>query len=360
MNVDQRIKAANSRLKKSYSGVSIQKIGARLYVRGVFPPKPSSGNIEPSQQRIAISSASSEGVKIAEASAKQVSLDIQSGCFDWGDWIGAEKTPETFGDWIKNFKSFYFLLKGDTETTRDTWRTEYDQVLKHLPQDKIPTLKAIKAVVLRTKANSRTRKRYSQSMKVFAQHIGLEFDTKLFQGNYSPSKRSPRELPSDRQIEDTYNSIKNPQWQWVYGMLATYGLRGHEVFFLDLTEMLKGYYYIKVLRGKTGHRIIYPFHAYWIETFNLTQGEPPTINLSRSNSAVGETVTQYFGRQKLPFKPYDLRHAWAVRTLQQGLDLSLAAQQMGHSLKVHTDIYHSWISEQVHREAFEKIKKLKQ
>jgi integrase len=359
MNIDQRIKAANSRLKKAYSGVKIERVNSRLYIRGIFPPKPSSEKFEPSRQRISIASANPEGVKIAESAAKQISLDIDSGAFDWGDWADVEKTPETFGDWIRSFKNFYFLLRGESLTTKETWRTEYVQVLKHLPQDEIPNINALKAVVLRTTANSRTRKRYAQSLKVFAQFIGLEFDVRLFQGNYSPSKRSPRILPSDHQIEKTYSLIRNPYWRWVYGMLATYGLRGHEVFFLDLSGMLAGDFHIKVLRGKTGHRIVFPFHADWIDLFNLTSVQIPQINLTRSNTAIGNTVTQFFGRLPLPFKPYDLRHAWAVRTLQQGLDLSLAAQQMGHSLKVHTDIYHAWISEQVHKKAFRQIYKPK-
>ena len=44
-----------------------------------------------------------------------------------------------------------------------------------------------------------------------------------------------------------------------------------------------------------------------------------------------------------------------VRTLNVGLDISLAAQQMGHSLKIHSEIYHTWISANVHRDAFNKI-----
>jgi len=47
-----------------------------------------------------------------------------------------------------------------------------------------------------------------------------------------------------------------------------------------------------------------------------------------------------------------LRHRWAVRTLEYGLDISLAAQQMRHSVQVHSDIYHHWITEDVHRRAF--------
>ena len=44
---------------------------------------------------------------------------------------------------------------------------------------------------------------------------------------------------------------------------------------------------------------------------------------------------------------------WAIRTLEFGLDISLAAQQMGHSAQVHSELYHHWISERHHQRAFE-------
>ncbi|MGK7913297.1 MAG: hypothetical protein AB4050_17730 [Synechococcus sp.] len=79
----------------------------------------------------------------------------------------------------------------------------------------------------------------------------------------------------------------------------------------------------------------------------------PPVN-GKTNADYGEQVTQYLRRNaKLPFVPYSLRHCWAVRTLEFGLDLSLAAQQMGHSVQVHTDLYHHWISDRHHQRAFE-------
>lgn len=42
-----------------------------------------------------------------------------------------------------------------------------------------------------------------------------------------------------------------------------------------------------------------------------------------------------------------------VRSLAYGIDISLAAKQMGHSLQVHSNLYHSWINDQAHHRAFE-------
>jgi integrase len=53
-------------------------------------------------------------------------------------------------------------------------------------------------------------------------------------------------------------------------------------------------------------------------------------------------------------KPYNLRHAWAVRTIEFDIPVELAAQQMGHSVLVHNDTYHAWISDGVHQRAFDR------
>ena len=44
-----------------------------------------------------------------------------------------------------------------------------------------------------------------------------------------------------------------------------------------------------------------------------------------------------------PFKPYDLRHAFAVRTIYcSKISPSIAAKSMGHSLQVHNQVYQKW------------------
>jgi integrase len=81
----------------------------------------------------------------------------------------------------------------------------------------------------------------------------------------------------------------------------------------------------------------------------------PAINRDRPNSAIGESCSRYFNGLKLPFHLYDMRHRWAIRTLEIGLDISLAAQQMGHSVQMHSETYHHWISEDVHQRAFDAL-----
>ena len=65
--------AINQRLKDSYAGVSILQRGARLSLRGTFPPKPGSDRTQPHQQTISLGiMANSEGLRQAEAIALEI------------------------------------------------------------------------------------------------------------------------------------------------------------------------------------------------------------------------------------------------------------------------------------------------
>ena len=59
---------------------------------------------------------------------------------------------------------------------------------------------------------------------------------------------------------------------------------------------------------------------------------------------IGRRVSEQFRRYNLPMTPYDLRHAWAIRTIHIGLPDSVSARMMGHSVAIHTRTYHHWIT----------------
>ena len=66
---------------------------------------------------------------------------------------------------------------------------------------------------------------------------------------------------------------------------------------------------------------------------------------------VGRRVAEQFRRYDLPLTPYDLRHAWAVRTIHIGLPDTVAARMMGHSVAIHTRTYHHWITRRDQQQA---------
>lgn len=61
----------------------------------------------------------------------------------------------------------------------------------------------------------------------------------------------------------------------------------------------------------------------------------------RLTQAWGHWLKRQVGEQQL----YNLRHAWAVRSIRAGLNASLAAKCMGHALGVHHSTYHRWLEQ---------------
>ena len=167
------------------------------------------------------------------------------------------------------------------------------------------------------------------------------------------------QLPTDEQIREIWRGIKNPGWRWVYGMLATYGLRPSEVFRLDLERFTRETEALRVLeQTKTGARITYPCLPSWREEFKLWEVTLPNIQRieERTNNELTEKVGWQFWEMEIPHSAKDLRHAWCIRTALQGVPDSIAARWAGHSIEIHSQTYHQAISEAQHQEVFERLK----
>ena len=117
---------------------------------------------------------------------------------------------------------------------------------------------------------------------------------------------------------------------------------------------------IRVLpTSKTGEHQVWPFQPDWVEHFGLEQlggSQPPlpavATDLRHTTlQQVGRRVAEQFRRYELPITPYDLRHAWAVRTIHIGLPDTVAARMMGHSVAIHTRTYHHWITRRDQQQA---------
>ena len=259
--------------------------------------------------------------------------------------------PHSCHYWIEKFKEDFFQ-RGSSETT---WRTEYWKMLKHLPQDETLTPNLLHELVLSTTVNTRTRKRACMVYGAIARFAKLDYNPSPYAGKYSPKSVSPRNIPSDDLIVEWFDRLKNPSWRWVYAMLATYGIRPHEAFRVDFDQLQTDRILWVENDTKTGSRQVWAFHPEWFDEFDLSDVRLPNIQLDRTNDRVGHSATAYFGELGLPFRLYDLRHRWAIRTLEYGLDIGLASKQMGHSREVHERIYHRWINATIHQRAYEAI-----
>ena len=104
--------------------------------------------------------------------------------------------------------------------------------------------------------------------------------------------------------------------------------------------------------NKTGAREVLPFMPEWIKIFDLKNQNSlellklrtDKIKTSSQLTIIVDKNSQWFKRLGLGFKPYDLRHACAIRAHLQGIPLKAAADNLGHSIEMHTKVYQKWFS----------------
>ncbi len=347
------IEVVNQRLKAGKVGVKVEARGDRLSLRATLPPKPGTGKSKPYQQYIALGIYDNPaGLQRAEAEAKIVGGLLARGEFDWGRYLALYQESGDGGwtDWIAKLKEDYFAQKGDNPSTRFTWKNDYESAFKNLKGEVAITSLVFAATM--TPANSRSRKRTCEKLQLLAELAGLKVDLKPYVGNYGNSQTKPRNIPTDEQIIQVRSLFGNsPAWQWVYGVMAAYGLRPHEVFFCEISENLA----CRVLEGKTGERTCYPLHPEWAEQWRLWEAKKPRCN-GATYRDYGKRVTVAFWRRDTPFDPYDLRHAYAIRaSIVFNLPVASAAAWMGHSPSVYLRTYQRWISVKEHESLFNRI-----
>jgi len=364
--LDAQIDQVNSRLKAARMGLRVERRGDLLALRGTLPPRPDSDRSRPHQQRISLRlPANKAGLKQAEQEAKVIAARLIEQTFDWRPYLvqqGQAFGSDSLADKLVAFEHHYFaagLADPDKHeaSVKSTWNKAYAPYLRKLQEtcDRRPGLslpEAMVATVKSTRPHSRSRQVCCTAMDALARFLSLELsvDLKTLWGKYGGSRTQTRQLPTDEQIVAGFHQIPNPAWQFVYGVMAVYGLRNHEVFFCDYGALSQGEEEaaIAVLETtKTGAHDVWPFPLPWVEEFGLREVKLPAIetNLEKTTlQRIGQQVTLQFRRYGIPFSPYDLRHAWAVRTILAGLPDTVAARMMGHSVAIHTRTYHRWIT----------------
>jgi len=371
--IDLKIAQTNQRLKAAQMGFQIERRGQKLSLRGTLPPRPGSSRLRSHQQRISLNlPATASGLKQAEQQVKIIAAQLIQNTFDWRQYLpvtgGGRLSQMDLSEKLVAFQHYFFeqvaqnslpaSSGGAGKTTgKTTWETAYLPYLRKLEaivqaSAQLSLAEAIYATIQSTRANSRSRQVCCTALAALAEFLNLELpiDLKTFWGNYSPSHTQLRNLPSDEQIVQVFHQIPNPTWQFVYGIMATYGLRNHEVFFCDYTALSQGdpEASIEVLSTtKTGAHQVWPFHPEWVDRFALRNLNLPPIATDLNHTTlqrIGQQVSCQFRRYQIPFSPYDLRHAWAVRTIHFGLPDTVAARMMGHSVAIHTRTYHRWLT----------------
>ncbi len=375
MNVIQEINNANDKFATQGSKLRIEKRGEKLNIRGSLPTKEDKNNFK--IQRISLGiKADIYGLEEAKKKLQLINLQLELNQFDWINWISNPNKKEIKNDFafpnrLNQFEEFFFKERKNeylSSTRKTTWRSSYKPYLKRIlnvynDYDNKELGYIFKKTLESYKEGSRSRKQCATSLSVLAKFLNIKLpeDWKLNSKGYGLNKAGFRDLPTDELIEKLWEKIPNKSWKFVFGLMATYGLRNHEVFFCDLSSLTNfGDKIIRVLpTTKTGEHQVWPFHPEWVEKFELLKlGEEPELlpNINRDLKIttlqnIGKKTTDQFKRYSLQIKPYDLRHAWAVRTIFYDLPDTVAARMMGHSVSLHTQTYHHWITKRDQQKA---------
>ncbi|MEL6461188.1 MAG: site-specific integrase [Cyanobacteria bacterium J06621_15] len=374
IKVKTRLKAANIKVGIVVKNGSIQ-------LQATLPLKP--GEIDKrgtgtKQYSISLGiPANLNGLKTAEEEAQELSKLIARKCFEWNDkYLGkkakaASSQIKTIAQMLPDFEKQYFQTRKRTMKSEHTFHCHRYYLKRNIGLNTHVCKNEILARLNKLEPKSSNLYNTVKTLKVFCKIFDLNIDLSAYTGKPTVKDRN---IPKDEEIIAAYakfadyaaqrkktirkaylNSWK--LWQWCYGMLATYGLRPRELFVnpniehwlsadnINSTWKVDG-------ETKTGSREVLPFYPDWVRLFDLKNPEYlqmlKEIVMDKKTFQDINTVrincSSWFRRVNVGFDPYDLRHAWAIRAHMNGIPIKAAADNLGHSVEVHTEVYQKWFS----------------
>jgi hypothetical protein len=262
MNFDTAIVAANAALAEQGCGLRVERRGQKLNLRGRLPCRQ-----QPNQwktQRLSLGLlADLNGLKEAERIVQLVELQLNRQLFEWDQWLPKQKvqqnnTPsgessaliDPLDRDLETFKKAFFAdprRRRSPAGSRTTWSGAYQPYLRRLKTLALEQRAFLTPDLLLLTLNSypdgsRSRQQCSTALGALARHQNLPLPDawRAEAGGYGLHRARFRQLPSDPQILEALLRIPNPGWRLVYGLMATYGLRNHEVFFTDVSALADG------------------------------------------------------------------------------------------------------------------------
>ncbi|MGL5874025.1 MAG: hypothetical protein ACRC2R_16925 [Xenococcaceae cyanobacterium] len=351
-----------------------------------------------------------KGIERAEQIAKLVTTQLiaDNFSFDWYDRLlkknkKIEKIENlSFTKELEEYKKNWFKEKQKIKYPQRQWRLNHHWLEKVAQENDNPfDENTIKKIVDLTIPDSPSRRNALNTLYNFCDYFDKEQYFKLIEK--LKKKNNPvkidRYKPDDREIEFIFHHGFEPskrtrkqfhyrlnQWQFLYSLLAIYGLRIHEAWNIanwDKPVTIKNKEWIvvdsldegseievqrqernlivpaildpsnqeKLLcikhNTKTGYRIAMPLSPQgknWIEEFGIIQPMnlpdiPRPLALQGDNygsfNCTADTCG-WFLRRKYGFTPHALRHAYNHRGHYLGYVPMLLAQSLGHKLNTNS------------------------
>ena len=354
---------------------------------------------------------SANGILEAEKIAQMVTNQLMANSFTW-DWFNnligkapSEQTKQlTCREMVEQYKKHFFKQRKDNKSPRRDWYLACDALEKVLGNlDNPLTLTKVREIVEKKENNTNIRTKTLNGLVGFLKYFDINDYKSVIQdykANNNP-KRKKRNVPNDERIIEVYKKgflaspkgnfnyrYRYPQWQFLYGLLATYGLRIHEAWNIanwDKPVTLKNgdwvtvgtdnddeisiqrtegdliipaildsnneHYLLCIKEAtKTGYRVAFalsPEGHNWIEEFNLLQPlnlpdvkNPLKLSGRNGSGFICTSLTcRWFREHDYGFTPHDLRHAFNHRAHQLAINPKAIADGLGHSMLMNQSGY---------------------
>ena len=339
MSLETALGELNARLKAGHQRCTVEQRKAALVLRATLVDR-----LNPTlkrRQRISLN-LPAEYSSLPEAERKAVELghQLRTNSFSWDLWDAPEQqavlTVADFREAAHRLHASKYAKR--PERGRTAWINAWSPALRKLPPSGVITEAVLLRAVRDLPERSACRRLYPTIWSQVARDLGLPTDAILEASRgYGVDRLTERDIPTDAAIEAAFRSIRLFHWKWAWGMCAAYGLRPHEC--ADLVWLPEGDWIEIADATKTGSRRVTPCPSAWITTFALRDLPRPTQN--KKNLA--QAFIHALNRDGITIKPYNLRHAYALRLLDRGVSADLGARLMGHSVQVHVQRYQRWI-----------------
>ncbi len=393
LRIKYAVQQANSALSLDRVKIKLKLTSAKtIGLQGTFPCRPGDvgKNGSPSKQyTISCGFAANDvGVKTAIVKARELDLLLITKQFQWTPellgkqaqkiaLINDETPKKIISELIQEYEREFWKTHEKNRQGVSTWETHYLRHLKKLPQDITMSLEALEVALEKTKPNTSSRFFLVWQLKKFCDFCDIN-GLKIINAYATPKPHpSIRKVPLDEEVIAGFSKIGMPlsaytskenftqpeQWQWVYGMLATYGLRPHELFAIDIAAFLdsaNSFHLVNLNPSltdgtKTGERScgVPPLYPHWVELFDLKNVKLPH-NAGTLNNKTAKLHIR-FRNTDIGFRPYDLRHAYAIRGHRLRVPIKTMADYMGHSVQEHTKTYQRWMNEDANLEIYREV-----
>lgn len=321
---------------------SINVLRGRLYLLAKLPPRGGQDCPDAShwkQQRLALRlDDTPANRKVAQRRLTELERQLGRGEFDWGFWEEEKGGMR----WREAIAALYRQKVVLGRTSESTWGVNYMGRLKQIDPGSLCTTKSIEEALMKYDRDSCSYKEMYYLLRHIAKLAAVPFPEVPM-----PTYRQAAlvGVPSDEEIIATIERA-DPITGWYLGMMATYGLRPHEI---EHAVLLDRDHLQVAEQSKTGFRTVVPCPAEWVERFGLRE-KRQRPSTRRTDSERNDQTAKFLSRRLkdlgVNWKPYALRHAYAGRLWRVGgskLNIYTAARLMGHTTKVHETTYRAHV-----------------